>query len=106
MFKQAILKKHKDLPEDQWENKTLNFKESRDLANKLREERGEPRFLQGVFKDKFAKLDMDNDNKTDLEEIIAFDFESQNSFDDFVVVIYWIGYNVKMEHMEKCPKLK
>ena len=49
---------------------------------------------------------MDNDNKTDLEEIIAFDFESQNSFDDFVVVIYWIGYNVKMEHMEKCPKLK
>ena len=66
LFKKAILKKYGDLPDGQWENKTLNFKESRELANQLREERGEPRFLQGVFKDKFAKLDMDNDNKTDL----------------------------------------
>ena len=65
-FKEAILKKYGDLPDGQWESKTLNFKESRKLANQLREDRGEPKFLQEAFQDKFAKLDMDNNNQTDL----------------------------------------
>ena len=105
-FKEAILKKYGDLPNNQWENKTLNFKESRKLANQLREDWGEPKFLQEAFKDKFAKLDMDNNNETDLQEMITFDLESRNSFDDFVVAIYWIGYNVNMSHLKKCTKLK
>ena len=48
-FKEAILKKYANLPDGQWENKTLNFKESRKLANQLREDRGEPKFLQEAF---------------------------------------------------------
>ena len=41
-----------------------------------------------------------------LKEMINFDFESRKSFNNFVIAIYWIGYNVNQYHFSKCNKLK
>ena len=49
---------------------------------------------------------MNNDEEVCLQEMINFDFESRKSFEDFVIAIYWIGYNVNHDHLSKCNKLK
>ena len=71
----------------------------------MQKERGEPNFHTEAFKRLYAKLDLDNDDKITLKEMITFDQNLQASFEDLVIAIYWIGFAVQPDKFLKLPAL-
>ena len=76
------------------------------MANKLRFERGEVKYHFDVFKDLYAKIDLDDDDKVTLEEMLTFERDRLKEYDDLVISIYWIGYSVTEDLLKQYPPLQ
>ena len=75
------------------------------MANKLRNHRGEVKYHFDVFKDLYAKIDLDDDDKVTLEEMLTFERDRLKEYDDLVISIYWVGYSVNEALLKQYPPL-
>ena len=59
-----------------------------------------------VFKDLYAKIDLDDDDKVTLEEMLTFERDRLKEYDDLVISIYWIGYSVTEDLLKQYEPLQ
>ena len=69
-------------------------------------ERGEPEYHIDLFKELYAKLDLDDDGAVILDEMLTFERDRQRVNEDLVIAIYWIGFSISETRMNSFPGLK
>ena len=75
------------------------------MANELRVARNEVKYHFVVFKDLYAKIDLDDDDNVTLEEMLTFERDRLREYDDLVISFYWVGYSVTEELLKQYEPL-
>ena len=77
MFKKVVEATHENLKDNEWQKKTININQAQKIANILAVERGEPEYHIDLFKELYAKLDLDDDGEVTLDEMLTFERDRQ-----------------------------